>query len=70
MCRPHWYRLPAVLRSRIWDTYRPGQTAATASPEYLEALREALEFARQANAEAEQAAGRQHQAERDQGALW
>jgi hypothetical protein len=47
MCRTHWYRLPAALRSRIWDTYRPGQTAATASPEYLEALGEALNFARE-----------------------
>ena len=54
MCREHWYRLPARIRSRIWDTYRPGQTALTASPEYLEALREALEFARQA-AEADRA---------------
>lgn len=50
MCRAHWYRLPAGLRSRIWDTYRPGQTLATASPEYLEALSQALDFARQAEA--------------------
>jgi len=70
MCRAHWFQLPAVLRSRIWDTYRSGQTAATASPEYLEALREALELAGQVNAEAEQEAGRQRQAERDQGVLW
>ncbi len=48
MCREHWYRLPARIRSRIWDTYQPGQTALTASPEYRDALREALEFARQA----------------------
>jgi len=48
MCRAHWFRLPAELRSRIWDTYRPGQTALSASPEYRAALREALEFARQA----------------------
>jgi hypothetical protein len=47
MCRTHWYRLPARIRSRIWDTYQPGQTAATASPEYLEALGEALNFARE-----------------------
>jgi hypothetical protein len=45
MCAPHWYRLPAGLRARIWATYRPGQTAATASPEYLDALREALGYA-------------------------
>jgi hypothetical protein len=50
MCRAHWYRLPTRIRSRIWDTYRPGQTLATASPEYLQALRDALEFARQAEA--------------------
>jgi hypothetical protein len=24
-CRPHWYRLPAALRSRIWRSYRIGQ---------------------------------------------
>jgi len=70
MCRAHWFRLPAGLRARIWDTYRPGQTALTASPEYLEALREALAYARQVNAEAEQEAERQRQAGRDQGALW
>jgi hypothetical protein len=45
MCAPHWYRLPAGLRARIWATYRPGQTAATASPEYLDALSEALGYA-------------------------
>jgi hypothetical protein len=70
LCRAHWGRLPAVLRSRIWDTYRPGQTAATASPEYLEALRDVLAYARQVNAGAEQGAERQRQAERDQGGLW
>jgi hypothetical protein len=48
MCRAHWYRLPADLRARIWDTYRPGQTAATASPEYLAALRDVLDYARRA----------------------
>jgi len=24
-CRPHWYRLPQALRSRIWRSYRIGQ---------------------------------------------
>jgi hypothetical protein len=24
-CTDHWYRLPAALRKRIWQTYRPGQ---------------------------------------------
>jgi hypothetical protein len=50
MCRAHWFRLPAGLRARILDTYLPGQTAATAPPEYLEALTEALNFARNAAA--------------------
>jgi hypothetical protein len=45
MCAPHWYRLPAGLRARIWAAYRRGQTAVTASPEYLDALREALGYA-------------------------
>jgi hypothetical protein len=48
MCPPHWYRLPAGIRARIWATYRRGQTALTCSPEYRDALREALAFARQA----------------------
>ena len=48
MCRSHWFQLPADLRSRIWDTYRAGQTAATASPEYLAALRDVLDYARHA----------------------
>lgn len=50
MCRSDWYRLPAALRSRIWDTYRPGQTLATASAEYLEALRDVLAYAYSADA--------------------
>jgi hypothetical protein len=48
MCRGHWYRLPGGIRARILATYRPGQTALTASPEYREAYGEALLFARQA----------------------
>jgi hypothetical protein len=45
MCRPHWYALPPEIRARILATFRPGQTALTASPEYLEALRDALRYA-------------------------
>ena len=45
MCRTHWYRLPAGLRTRITATYRRGQTILTASPEYLDALQEALSYA-------------------------
>ena len=32
-CHRHWFRLPRVLRDRVWDAYRPGQE----SPEYLAA---------------------------------
>jgi len=38
MCRPHWYMVPITLRDRILATFRPGQTALTASPEYRQAL--------------------------------
>ena len=48
MCRADWYRLPKELRDRINATYRPGQTALTCTPEYRDALHEALAFARQA----------------------
>ena len=24
-CKPHWFKLPAALRARIWATYKPGQ---------------------------------------------
>lgn len=34
-CQPHWYRLPANLRTRIWRAYRPGQEKdLKPSPEY------------------------------------
>ena len=70
MCHRDWNRLPAQLRARIWEHYRPGQNALTCSPEYRDALRDVLAYARRVNAEAEQQAARQRQAERDQGALW
>lgn len=35
-CRPHWYLLPAALRTAIWRTYRPGQEVdGTPSADYL-----------------------------------
>jgi hypothetical protein len=70
MCRRDWYKLPADLRARIWEHYRPGQNALSCSPEYRDALRDVLQFARQANAEAEQVAERQRQAEDAQETLW
>jgi hypothetical protein len=48
MCRTHWYALPFEIRERILATFRPGQTALTASSEYLEALRDALHYAQRA----------------------
>ncbi len=47
MCREHWYALPFEIRERILATFRPGQTVLTASPEYLDALRDALHYAAQ-----------------------
>ncbi len=70
MCGRDWKRLPAQLRAPIWEHYRPGQNALTCSPEYRDALRDVLAYARRVNAEAEQQAEREAQAERDQGALW
>jgi hypothetical protein len=49
MCRSHWYLLPAALRRRVLAAYVPGQTALTASPEYLEARADALAFAEEAS---------------------
>lgn len=39
-CRPHWFRLPAALRQRIWAAYRVGQEITkTPSVAYIEAAR-------------------------------
>jgi hypothetical protein len=46
----HWFQVPAALRARILATFRPGQTALTASPEYREALRDVIAYAREADA--------------------
>lgn len=35
-CKSHWFRLPKVIRDRIWATYRPGQEISkTPSKAYL-----------------------------------
>lgn len=47
MCRGHWYLLPAHIRRRVLVAYVPGQTALTASAEYVAARAAALEFAEQ-----------------------
>jgi hypothetical protein len=70
MCYGDWKRLPADLRARIWEHYRPGQNALTCSPEYRDALRDVLAYARRVNAEAEEQVERQRQADARQGSLW
>lgn len=40
-CRPHWYRLPRGLRSKVWAAYVPGQERTlTPSSDYLAVARE------------------------------
>lgn len=46
-CRPHWYRLPADIRNRIWKTYRPGQEIdLKPSDEYTDVARAAQDWIR------------------------
>jgi hypothetical protein len=41
-CRPHWFKLPAGIRKRIWSAYRKGQEETkTPSREYIEAAKAA-----------------------------
>ena len=42
MCPKHWRLVPAPVRTRVWATYRPGQTAGSASPEWYIAADEAI----------------------------
>lgn len=67
MCYRHWVSLPKRLRAPIWEHYVPGQTALTCTPEYRDALRDVLAYARRVNAEAE---AQRQGGEADQGALW
>ena len=49
-CKPHWRRLPADIRARIWAAYRPGQeNDKDPSREYVAAARAAHAFAVQAD---------------------
>ena len=70
MCPPHWSALPKVLQDRIWEHYRPGQTAATCSQEYREALCEVLAWARDRQLEQDRAAERLTDMQSRQGRLW
>jgi hypothetical protein len=49
-CRPHWYQLPKAIRDDIWRHYVPGQTAATMSQGYREALAAAGDYWAEHNA--------------------
>ncbi len=44
MCYVHWFKVPAPIRTAIWNTYRPGQERdRRPSPEYLVAARDAVD---------------------------
>ncbi len=44
-CSFHWYKLPSLIRARIWAAYRPGQGVTRApSKEYLEAAKGAQDW--------------------------
>ncbi len=34
LCSDHWSLVPGELRRAVWQEYRPGQTRATATPNY------------------------------------
>jgi hypothetical protein len=70
MCYGHWTRLPKRLRAPIWEHYKPGQNLATASPEYVDALLEVLEYARRVTAEAERQAAVEAEMQSTQESLW
>ncbi len=39
-CKDHWFRLPKIIRDRIWATYKAGQEITkTPSPAYLTVAR-------------------------------
>ena len=40
-CREHWFKLPKLLRAKVWRHYRAGQEVdKRPSPEYLATVRE------------------------------
>lgn len=47
-CRPHWYKLPHWLRTKIWHAFRAGQEISkTPSREYLAVARETQDWINQ-----------------------
>lgn len=46
-CKVHWFKLPEKIRNKIWGAYRPGQEQTKdPSPQYVAAVREAMEWIR------------------------
>lgn len=44
-CKEHWFKLPALIRARIWACYRPGQEIdGRPSQLYIEIARQAQEW--------------------------
>jgi hypothetical protein len=43
-CKEHWFKLPRPIRVSIMTHYVEGQTLATASSLYLDALQAAIDF--------------------------
>ncbi len=44
-CKPHWFRLPRVLRNKIWGAYVPGQERRMdPSDDYLVVAREVQDW--------------------------
>ena len=70
MCVPDWRRVPKALRDAIWAHYRHGQTALTCTPQYREALRAVMAWARARQAEADAQAARAVELAALQETLW
>lgn len=47
MCFDHWSMVPRAIQTGIYANYRPGQTAASMSPEYKRFFNEALTYLRE-----------------------
>lgn len=44
-CKPHWFRLPAWLRQKVWAAYVPGQERRMdPSREYLDVAHEVQDW--------------------------
>ena len=47
-CKKHWFKLPRMLRAKIWATYQPGQEInKTPSVEYIKVANEVQTWIRE-----------------------